>query len=112
MGKYGQVAVRAAKYVKEGNSARSAWETASCEIFERGSASQIKGCPKNAFLGLFAEGQGKNAEYAQTALRYLKSNPNKNVAADELWRIVMSGTPKVHNQQMDVVLSLYKEGLI
>lgn len=111
MGKYGEVAVKAAQYIKEGKDPLPAWEKASCEIFEPGSSSQKKGCPKNAFLGLYG-GRGKNATYAQTALAYLKANPLQSITADELWAIVMSGTRKVHNHQMDVVLSLYKEGLI
>ncbi|MDD2269697.1 MAG: hypothetical protein PHY15_09185 [Eubacteriales bacterium] len=111
MGKYGDVAVKAACYVNEGHTPLIAWNKASCEIFKPGSSSQKKGCPKNAFLGLYG-GAGTNAMYAQKALAYLKSNPNKNVTTYELWANVMSGVQKVHNQQMDVVLSLYHEGLI
>ena len=110
MGKFGEVAVKAVEYVKEGLDPRSAWEEASCEIFERGSSLQKKGCPKNAFLGLYG-GNGKNAEYAKVALTYLKSNPNTEVTEHQLWEIVMSGVHKAYNHQMDVVLSLYKEGL-
>lgn len=111
MGKYGEIAVKAAQYVNDGNEPLVAWEKASCEVFKHGSSSQKKGCPKNAFLGLYG-GKGKNAAYAKTALSYLKSNSSKNVTAVELWTIVMSGVHKVHNHQMDVVLTLYKEGLI
>jgi hypothetical protein len=111
MGKYGDVAVKAAQYVNEGYAPLSAWEKASCEVFEPGSSSQKKGCPRNAFLGFYG-GKGKNAEYAKTALNYLQSNPNKNVTPKELWSIVMSGEKKTHNNQMDVVLALYKAGLI
>lgn len=111
MGKYGEVAVKAARYVNEGSEPFIAWEKASCEVFKPGCSSQKKGCPKNAFLGLYG-GKGKNAAYAQTALTYLKENPGINVTADELWEIVMAGTQKKHNYQMDVVLSLYKEGII
>ncbi len=111
MGKYGQIAVKAAKYIQIGKTPRAAWEIASCEIFERGSSSQVKGCPKNAFLGLYG-GNGKNAEYAQKALAYLKTHPSKNITEFELWEIVMSGVQKAYNHQMDVVLALFKEGLM
>lgn len=104
------IAVKAARYVKEGYEPLSAWEKASCEIFERGSSLQKKGCPKNAFLGLYG-GKGKNAEYARIAWSYLEANPNEYVTASELWEIVMSGNQKAHNSQMDVVLALYNVGL-
>jgi hypothetical protein len=111
LGKYGQVAVKAAKYVQDGYEAHSAWTKASCEVFILGSASQLKGCPKSSFLGLYGS-EGKNAEYAKLALEYLKSNPDNDVTPGELWSIIMEGTHKKHNQQMDVVLALYKEGLV
>ena len=111
MGKYGEIAVKAARYISGGSEPRPAWEKASCEVFTPGSSSQKKGCPKNAFLGLYG-GKGKNATYAQNALAYLKDNPNINISENELWAIIMSGNQKAHNNQMDVVLSLYKEGLI
>lgn len=111
MDKYGQIAVKAAKYIQKGKTPRVAWEIASCEIFEPGSSSQVKGCPRNAFIGLYG-GSGKNAEYAQKALAYLKSHPNKYITEFELWGIVMSGEVKAYNHQMDVVLALYREDLI
>jgi hypothetical protein len=111
MGKYGDVAIKAARYVNEDIDPRAAWEKASCEIFEPGSSSQKKGCPKNAFLGLYG-GKGKNADYARSGLDYLKAHPSVNVTEIELWEIVMKGVRKSYNHQMDVVLSLYKEGLI
>ncbi|MGI6699098.1 MAG: DUF6979 family protein [Christensenellales bacterium] len=111
MGKYGEIAVRAARYVNEGIDPTVAWEKASCEVFEPGSSAQKKGCPKNAFLGLHG-GKGKNADYAKAALKYLKENPGTNVTENELWEIITEGTAKRYNQQMDVVLTLYKERLI
>jgi hypothetical protein len=107
MGKYGQVAVKAEQYVQKGKGPRIAWKTASCAIFEPGT----KGCPKNAFLGLHG-GHGKNATYAQRALKYLKTHPNINISNNELWKIATDGANIQQNSQMDVVLSLYKEGLI
>ena len=111
MGKYGLVAVKAAGFVNDGKEPREAWEIASCEVFLRGCSSQIKGCPRGAFLGLYNH-QGKNAPYAKAALEYLKSHPNSSITVNRLWKIVMDGESKKHNGQMDVVLSLYLAGLI
>lgn len=65
MNKYTQVVLLAAEHIKNGMLPRAAWEQASCEIFPKGSASQVKGCPKNAFLGLYDPTVNtKNAAYA------------------------------------------------
>ena len=40
MGKYSEVAVKAAQYVNDGNAPLVAWEKASCEVFIHGSSSQ------------------------------------------------------------------------
>ena len=53
MNKYAQVALIAAERIKNGMPPRAAWEKASCEVFPKGSDSQAKSCPKNAFLGLY-----------------------------------------------------------
>ncbi|NLD46886.1 MAG: hypothetical protein GX660_06760 [Clostridiaceae bacterium] len=111
MNKYAQVAVNAGFYVKEGMTPDYAWKKASCEIFEPGSSSQKKGCPKNTFLGLYG-GQGINAEYARKALNYLRSNNISEIEPEELWIIINEGTKKAYNQQMHVVIAMYKAGLI
>ncbi|HOF27400.1 MAG TPA: hypothetical protein PK761_01535 [Clostridia bacterium] len=111
MNKYSQVAIKAGSYVKDGMTPKDAWEKASCEIFKPGSSSQKKGCPKNAFLGLYG-GKGKNAEYAIKALDFLKKNPNINIKPRELWLIVTEGISKTYNQQMDVVIALFEAGLV
>lgn len=111
MNKYSQIALKAAKYVKEGLNPEEAWEKASCEIFEKGSNSQKKGCPKNAFIGLYGiNTNSKNAQYAIKALNYLKDNKINDITTKELWDIVGVGIS--HNHQMNVVLALYKEGMI
>ncbi len=113
MNKYAQTALIAAKQVKTGMSPEAAWEKASCEIFEQGSPSQRKGCPKNAFLGLYGVNvQSKNAQYAINALRYLRTCTSTKITPGELWQIILPGEYKAHNSQMDVVLVLYREALI
>jgi hypothetical protein len=115
MNKYGETAIKAFEYIKAGANAEQAWEKASCDIFEKGSASQKKGCPRNAFLGLTSNNskiaRSKNAIYARKALDILKGNPNRSYTVDELWSLVID-EPKTHNSQMDIVLALWGNKLI
>ena len=114
MNKYGQIAIRAVEYMKKGIGERQAWEKASCEVFTRGSASQQKGCPRNAFIGLVTKNpnlrNGKNARYARKAYDILRNNPSRKYSTNDLWTLVID-EPKTHNSQMDVVLALWKSKL-
>jgi len=114
-GKYGEVAVKAFEYMRSELEASSAWERASCEVFEKGSSSQTKGCPRNAFIGLVSDNpdaqKSKNAIYALDALEILRSNPTRNYSKKELWELAV-GQPKKHNSQMDVVLALWDNKLV
>lgn len=128
MGKYGQAAVRAAKLVnsKVFDSPVNAWNQATIEIFGEGTPSQMKGCPRSTFYGLCDEGFvhgirkgnystrhiSKNKEYAIRAVELIKKEPNLVKNMNELWNQVMGGVSKVHNSQMDVVLSLWKNNLL
>jgi hypothetical protein len=113
MDKYAHVAIIAANYIQNGLSPQQAWEKASCEVFPKGSTSQKKGCPKNAFLGLFeVNTDSVNAIYAMNARKYLAANPTRRVTPGELWKIVMNGRAKRHNSQMNVVLALYENNLL
>lgn len=115
MNTYGKIAIKAVKYVNDGLSAEQAWEQASCEYYEKGSASQSKGCPRGAFLGLFSKEPkklaGKNAAYAKKALEILKNNLDHTYTEKELWALVTDGN-KTHNSQMAVVLALWENDLI
>jgi hypothetical protein len=126
MGKYGKAAVIAVELVKSGKIKKpdDAWEIATSKVFGKGTPSQCKGCPKGAFLGLCEERKIKDIPSG----RYTKSKKNKNYAikavnilqADSnlcnneqiLWNKVVSGEHKQHNQQMDVVTTLWKNDLI
>jgi hypothetical protein len=127
MGKYGMVAVRATTLVRSGRhgSAPEAWSVAARETFPGSVAAQRKGCPRAAFLGLCEEGlvagvpvgsytQSKeNKAYALAAVRLLEMDPA--LASDgptALWRKVQKGEERTPNHQMDVVLSLWSDGLI
>lgn len=111
---YGLVAVRAYEYMKKGLTPEQAWYKASCEQFlPHSPESQKKGCPRNAFLGLFLKNvNSKNATYARNALDILRRNRNKNYSKKELWSLVVDESNKTHNSQMDVVLALWNKKLI
>ena len=124
MGKYGEVALNATELVRA-RTVRSpveAWERAALAAFPSQPSSRSKGCPKNAFLGLCEQGLIRGVPSGS----YLRSKDNKQYALDAvallrsgavahphaLWERVMQGRVKKHNQQMDVVISLWSGGLI
>ncbi|TRY22277.1 hypothetical protein FOI68_22600 [Brevibacillus sp. LEMMJ03] len=124
MGKYGQAAVKAVYLInsKQTMSPLEAWNHATSEIFGEGTHGQKKGCPRNAFLGLCEEGlvrsvsPGKytksedNKAYALQGLTLLKQNPSLAESPSALWKA--TGIKKSHNNQMDVVISLWKSDLL
>lgn len=57
MSKIGECVLRAVKLVLEDNisDSREAWKIVLIMLFGKGTSSQIKGCPKSAFLGLCEE---------------------------------------------------------
>jgi hypothetical protein len=126
MGKFGDVAILATKLLHEGkvSSPVEGWEVAVREVFPASASSQEKGCPKCAYLGLCEEGivigvppgkycgSVKNKGYSLKAVSFLKHTPHKATDAQTLWYQIMRGERKVHNHQMEVVLSLWNEGLL
>ena len=132
MGKYGDTAVRAAGLLQQGHeSARDAWQTITEQIFAGSEDGRRKPCPREAFLGLCQAGMirgvsaascvesdsGLNRGYAREAVRLLRADPKlAQGASPALWRRVMTelraDETKRHNQQMDVVLTLWNKGLI
>ena len=119
---YGRAAVEAAKNAAHGSPV-DAWERSVQRLFPDQPASQKKGCPKGAFLGLCEEGmvadvpRGKytrsksNKAYALRAIQLLKAGA-KPQSARELWSEIMNGEAKTYNNQCDVVLALWDEQLI
>lgn len=126
MGRYGNAAVKATRLYHDRQAAtpNEAWEIAVREIFIESTALQHKGCPRNAYLGLCENGDvvgieegnycrsKKNKDYAIQALSQIKQDPTSAWDERTLWDAVMEGAKKVHNHQMDVVLVLWKAGLI
>lgn len=112
MNRYALTAIKAAEFISQDIEPRTAWEKASCMYFEPGSAAQKKGCPKNAFLGLYGiNPEGKNATYARNAVSYLRKNPMDN-SIEHLWAIARGEKQIVHNSQMHVVLALWNAGYL
>jgi hypothetical protein len=131
MGSYGQAALDAVKLVKErrANDPVDGWEKATISLFSKGTSSQVKSCPRHAFLGVCEDGLVKgikpgkytdsvdNKSYAVEAVKLLKTNPSLSSGTKaDLWRRVMrrTGNPidKTHNQQMDVILALFQNRFI
>jgi hypothetical protein len=126
MDKYGISAITAVKLYNSGraSSPRDAWERATSVSFGSGTASQVKGCPRDAFLGLCEAGHvagvptgiytrsQKNKQYAVAALALLKNDPSLAISLGRLWKQVTQGEAKQHNSQMNVVVALWNNGLI
>jgi hypothetical protein len=124
MGEYGLAAIRAVNIFINGTTDNliEAWDIATIEFFGKGTYSQTKGCPKETFLGLCNEGlvKGipsahytnsiKNKKYAVDAVKILKNNPLISANKLKLWHMVAGN--KSYDQQMDVVISLWNEGLV
>jgi hypothetical protein len=126
MGNYGRTAVLAVHTLQRGEvrNPRTAWETAVQAVMPSSVSSQEKGCPRDAFLGICEEGlvkgvsaggytkSSKNKAYAVRAYRLLSRDPRLADNERRLWRLVLGGESKAHNQQMDVVVSLWNAGLL
>jgi hypothetical protein len=131
MAKYGTTAVRAVERMQRGVPADAAWKSVADELFPDAPDARCKSCPREAFLGLCEAGlvqgvarksrmepvESPNRKYAVTAIRLLEADPDLARGSKiGLWRRVMAelgeDPGKKHNQQIDVVLSLWEAGLI
>jgi hypothetical protein len=126
MGKFGQAAATAAKLASQSNSnsPRMTWETAALEVFPDSESSRKKGCPKDTFLALCGLGvvqnvkpgqytrSIKNSSYAKSGLDALRNNPALMNDETGLWTIASGDVGKAHNAQMDVLITLVREGYI
>ncbi|WP_407282129.1 hypothetical protein V7O61_08590 [Methanolobus sp. WCC1] len=125
MGKYGETAIKAAKAIaaNKGENPEDIWNLIASDIFGAGTSSQRKVCPRNAFLGLCEEGlirgipkgnytdSKKNKKYALKAVEILRETSNLVHDKKALW-LEVAGESKSHNSQMDVVITLWKNGFI
>jgi hypothetical protein len=120
--RYGEAALKAARD-SSGTSPAKRWESALETLYPTSPSSRNKSCPRGAFLGLCEEGLVKgipagnytaskdNKAYAVQAAALLTEGSRK-WSIGELWRAVSPDPEKAHNSQVDVVLALWKNGLI
>jgi hypothetical protein len=122
--RYGEAAILAAKMETYGKAytPQDRWQFAVEKLYPTTPAGQRKGPPRNAFLGLCEAGlvkgiptgqyspSNKNKTYAIEAVALLKAGTHKTVT--QLWSAVTEGDETEHSSQMDVVLALWKNGLI
>jgi hypothetical protein len=123
--KYGEAALIAARMETQGKAITPAarWDQATARLYPTSPSAQRKGSPRSAFLGLCEAGlingipagqynmhPNKNKTYVTRAVSLLKAGTHKTVTT--LWAEVTDGEPIAHNSQMDVVLALWKNGLI
>jgi hypothetical protein len=127
VGKYGEAAIKAVNLIKEDinlDNPITAWDIVTKEIFGVGTPSQVKVCPRNTFLGLCEAGliQGiskgtytkskKNKAYGLKAISLIESDISLLINQRSLWELTTGNNTKVHNSQMDVVVSLWNKQLI
>lgn len=122
--KYGEAALIAARLdVPASVTAAERWDTAVRQLYPEKPYLQRKTAPRGAFLGLCehglvkgvgVSGEGSGADqnrlYAVRAVALLQAGTHRTVNA--LWSEVTAGDEVTHNAQMDVVLALWKNGLI
>ena len=120
--RYGEAALIAARD-SAGTSPAKRWQSAMERVYPTSVSAQKKGCPRGAFLGLCEEGLVKgipagnytvskdNKAYAVRAAELLIEGKQK-WSISELWRAVADDPERAHNSQMDIVLALWKNGLI
>jgi Family of unknown function (DUF6979) len=121
---FGTVAVLATQIATSGNtSPEKAWGLAVAQA-TKSLSMRAKGCPRSAYLGLCESGRvvgiragtyasrpgGENARYALEAYELLRFDPTLD--AKLLWAKIPARTAVNPNNQMDVVLALWKAGLL
>ena len=122
--RYGEAALMAVKMETYGKAITplERWDDAVRKLYPTTIAGQKKGGPRGAFLGLCEAGlvkgipavpsgsHNKNRAYAVEAVALLKAGTHKTVS--QLWSAVTDGEEIPHASQMDVVMALWKNGLI
>ncbi|QHN02414.1 hypothetical protein FTO74_02780 [Granulicella sp. WH15] len=126
--RYGEAALMAVKMDTFGKAytPEERWQDAVGKLYPTTPIGQKKAGPRNAFLGLCEAGLVKdipagqyaswtsngnrNKAYAVQAVELLKAGTHKTVSS--LWAAVTDGENVEHGSQMDVVLALWKNGLI
>ncbi len=122
--RYGEAALMAVRMETHGKALTPAerWQDAVQKLYPTTPIGQKKSAPRNAFLGLCEAGwvkgippgqyspSNRSKSYAVAAVTLLRAGTHKTV--NTLWAAVTSGEEIPHASQMDVVLALWKNGLI
>jgi len=122
--RYGEAALMATRQGSSANTSPAVrWESALGKLYPTSPIARKKACPRGAFLGLCEEGLVKgippgqyttskdNKAYAVRAAALLAEG-TQSWSRNSLWQAVTNDPEKTHNSQMDVVLALWKNGLI
>ena len=122
--RYGEAALMAVRQVPSASiNPVALWDNAMQRLYPTSPTARKKSCPRGAFLGLCEEGLVKgipagkyttskdNKAYAVQAAALLTEGTRK-WSIGELWQAITNDHEKTHNCQMDVVLALWKNGLI
>ena len=126
--RYGEAALLAVRMPTFGKALSSAerWMAAVQQVYPTTPIGQKKSGRRNAFVGLCeaglvkgiepgaaepgASGATRNKKYAVQAVDLLRAGTHTTVS--QLWSAVSEGEAGEHASQMDVVLALWKNGLI
>lgn len=121
--RYGEAAIMVARQAASNISPEAQWEEAMEKLYPTSAGARKKGSPRGAFLGLCEEGLVKGIP----AGRYTTSKNHKDYAVraaallaegsqhwsiSALWQAVAKDPQEAHNGQMDIVLALWKNGLL
>ena len=122
--RYGEAALIAAREAASPKiSPAVRWESAMAKLYPTSPSARKKGCPRGAFLGLCEEGLVKdippgnytaskaNKAYAVRAAALLTEG-TQSWSRSALWQVVTDDPEKAHNSQMDIVMALWKNGLL
>lgn len=122
MSKYVEIACGAARLARVGTDPRAAWEEAPMRAYPISRSAREKSCPRCAYLGLAEVGlvlgvrRGDctrslaNKQYAMDAIEHLAAQPDLSNRPLELWRRVIGDGSTKRNDQMIVVVALWKNG--
>ena len=126
--RYGEAALLAVRMTTFGKAPSPAerWAEAVRQVYPTTPIGQKKSGPRNAFVGLCeaglvkgiapgvaepgTSGATRNKAYAVQATELLRAGTHTTVS--QLWSAVSEGDAGAHASQMDVVLALWKNGLI
>jgi hypothetical protein len=122
--RYGEAALMAVRMdtFGKGYTPEQRWQEAVAKLYPTTPAGQKKAAPRNAFLGLCEAGlvkgilpgsyapANRSKAYAVDAVKLLKAGTHSTVTT--LWAAVSEDGGAPHAGQMDVVLALWKNGLI